>query len=151
MKKLLLIIFAVLMIIPAAAETIDLSSMTYEELVDLNTQLNTALWTHQDFEEVTVPAGVYKIGEHIPAGQWQIYPMQGSFCGIFYGTEINAAGTEVEFLDVISSAVIYSETSSVYDDGDPTYWIITLSDGYYIEFNKSVIFRKPIAPAFKFN
>lgn len=151
MRKILLVALFILMIIPATADTIDLSGMTYDELSDLNAQVNAALWAHPDFEEVIVPAGVYKIGEHIPAGTWQLFPLDGSRCYINYGTSLNASGTEVDILSTVSSEIIYSETSSVYDVGDPTYWVITLTDGYYIEFSKSVIFRKPTAPAFKFN
>lgn len=129
----------------------NLMTMSFSELIALQNEANYALWLSDEWQEVEVPAGVYKIGEHIPSGTWQIYPLEGSRFYVAYGTSLNEAGTEINFMDIVSSANIYSTTNSAYDAGDPTYWIITLSDGYYIKFNKTVIFRKPTTPKFHFN
>ena len=54
------------------ADTIDLSGMTYKELVALKDQINLAIWNSQEWQEVTVPQGVWKVGEDIPAGHWTV-------------------------------------------------------------------------------
>ena len=56
----------------AAADPIDLSGMSFDELVQLRDRLNIAIWNSQEWQEVTVPAGVWIIGQDIPAGHWSI-------------------------------------------------------------------------------
>lgn len=46
----------------ADAAQIDLSAMTYEELVALKDKINLAMWESKDWEEVTVPQGVWTVG-----------------------------------------------------------------------------------------
>lgn len=59
-----------------------ISDLTYHELVELKNQLNLAMWNSQEWQEVSVPMGTYKIGEDIPAGHWTITP--GIDHGYFY-------------------------------------------------------------------
>lgn len=56
---------------PAFAE-IDLSGLTFDELVELRNQCLTEMTKRDEWQEVTVPIGVWKIGEDIPAGHWNI-------------------------------------------------------------------------------
>lgn len=73
MRKLAAFLVAmVLMCGTAMAEEIDLSSMSYDELVALKDQINLAMWKCEEWQEVTVPQGVWKVGEDIPAGHWTI-------------------------------------------------------------------------------
>lgn len=57
--------------VPAFAE-IDLSGLTFDELVELRNQCLTEMTKRDEWQEVTVPIGVWKIGEDIPAGHWNI-------------------------------------------------------------------------------
>lgn len=73
MKKLITIILILALFMPAAAlADVDLTGMTYEELVKLKDQINLAIWNSQEWQEVTVPVGLWTIGEDIPAGHWSI-------------------------------------------------------------------------------
>lgn len=79
------------------ADTIDLSGMTYEELVSLKNRINLAIWNSQEWQEVTVPQGVWKIGRDIPAGHWTIRMIENtrtSWCGLTYCTELDETGLE---------------------------------------------------------
>ena len=53
-------------------QKIDLSGMSYEELVELKDQINLAMWDCEEWQEVTVPQGTWIVGEDIPAGHWSI-------------------------------------------------------------------------------
>ena len=56
MKKFLFsFIVLVLLITSAAADPVDLSGMSFDELVALRDQLNLAIWNSQEWQEVTVP------------------------------------------------------------------------------------------------
>lgn len=72
MKKLLVFLLALTLLSTAALAEIDLSGMTYDELLDLRAQVDQALWASDGWQEVDVPSGVYVVGEDIPAGRWTL-------------------------------------------------------------------------------
>ena len=56
----------------ASAGPVDLSGLSFDDLVSLREQLNLAIWNSQEWQEVTVPEGVWTVGQDIPAGHWSI-------------------------------------------------------------------------------
>ena len=64
----------VLVLLPVVsfADLPDISDLSYDELVQLRDQINLAMWNSEEWQEVTVPPGLWKIGEDIPAGHWTI-------------------------------------------------------------------------------
>ena len=73
MKRLICLFFA-LIVCPvfSLADLPDISGLSFDELVQLQDQINLAMWNSQEWQEVTVPPGTWKIGEDIPAGHWSI-------------------------------------------------------------------------------
>lgn len=95
MKKFFLLFLAALLIISsAAADLPDLSGLSFDELVQLRDQLNLAIWNSQDWQEVTVPAGVWQIGVDIPAGHWVIRPVPDTYISIVYCDQLNEYGKD---------------------------------------------------------
>ena len=73
MKKLITLILALALILaPAAMAEIDLSGMSFDELVALQKQVIAAIMQTDEWQEVEVPAGTYIVGDDIPAGRWTI-------------------------------------------------------------------------------
>lgn len=72
MKKALCVLLVLALVGAAAYAAIDLSGMSFEELLDLRAQVDAALWASDGWQEVIVPQGVYTVGEDIPAGKWTI-------------------------------------------------------------------------------
>lgn len=73
MKKLLIVLTVLALLCPVViAENIDLSGMSFEELIDLRAAVDAAIWASDGWQEVDVPGGVYVIGEDIPAGRWSV-------------------------------------------------------------------------------
>lgn len=71
MKKLATLILTIALILaPAAHADIDLSGMSFNELVELQEKVTAAMWASDEWQEVELPAGMYVIGDDIPAGQW---------------------------------------------------------------------------------
>ncbi len=56
----------------SAMADIDLSAMTIDELKALNQSVVSEIMTRKDFNQVKVPAGIYKVGEDIPAGTYTL-------------------------------------------------------------------------------
>ena len=74
MKKLIALLIA-LLILPLSAlagDLPDISGLSYDDLVRLKDQINLAMWNSQEWQEVTVPIGVYEIGTDIPEGHWTL-------------------------------------------------------------------------------
>ena len=100
MKKLLIALLLLSLLLPAAlAEDIDLSGLTYDQLVALKDRINKAMWECDEWQEVTVPAGVWKIGEDIPAGHWTMKVAPGStWASIDVGDALDETGKGIKFL-----------------------------------------------------
>ena len=82
----LLIAFSLLVSVAAAA---DLSSLTFEELQALREQCQMEIMTRPEWKEVTVPQGIWTIGEDIPAGTYTISPTKGSSNVLIWGAAVD--------------------------------------------------------------
>ena len=99
MKKLLSLILALVLLLPfsAFADLPDISNLTYYELVALKDQINLAMWNSQEWQEVTVPQGVWVVGEDIPIAHWTISlspSASAKWASIEYCDLLNEAGTD---------------------------------------------------------
>lgn len=73
MKKLLLVaLVACLLFSCAAADGVDLSAMSFDDLVSLRNAVTAELMARPEWQRVQVPAGRWIIGEDIPAGYYAI-------------------------------------------------------------------------------
>jgi len=119
MKKLVLLtLLLIALSVPALAE-VDLSGMSFDELVVLSDQINLAMWNSQEWQEVTVPQGVWKVGEDIPEGHWTIKPVDGVYAYVAYGNTLEANQKEVSYKskDYYRES-IYSPSCNIYDQGE---------------------------------
>lgn len=82
MKKLIAVALMLCLLIPAAvAEDIDLSKLSFSELAMLRNLCQMEMMKRDEWQSVTVPVGVWKIGEDIPAGHWNITASKDSAYG----------------------------------------------------------------------
>lgn len=94
MKKYVVVaVFVLACLWATALADVDLSGMSYEELVELEKQVEQAIWASDGWQEVTVPPGTYKIGEDIPVGKWLIKPVDGARVDFYYCAEVDEAGS----------------------------------------------------------
>ncbi len=96
MKRFILASLAAVLLFSgsAIADPVDLSGMSFDQLVALRDQLNLAIWNSQEWQEVTVPAGIYQVGVDIPAGYWHISAKEYSYTQIYYFEKLNQFGTD---------------------------------------------------------
>lgn len=65
----------VLLLVPLASMAeIDLSGLSFDELIALREKITEVLWESDEWKETVVPEGTYLIGRDIPAGHWTIKP-----------------------------------------------------------------------------
>ena len=146
MKKLLCFVIAISVALSCTLglceEKIDLSGLSYDELVALKDRINLAIWNSENWQEVTVPQGVWKVGEDIPAGTWTVrcadigrdgYMM--SECDLSWGARLREDGTQIDWRWQNDSVIIYNPNSKYYMEGYLTEYTFTVKDGDYIVIN----------------
>lgn len=171
MKRFLVLLLAVILVVPMSfaetnekpvnAKDIDLSGMPYGQLVILKNLLNKAMWESREWQEVTVPQGVWKVGEDIPAGTWTIkcadigqksYAMKE--CNFSYGQYLDDDGQSIKWRGRYDSLHIYNPNNKYYDEGQLTEYNVTLYEGDYVVidsfYNKAVFCTYTGKPSFGF-
>ena len=142
MKKLLTVILILAMILPAAAlaDLPDISGLSYDELVQLKDQINFAMWNSQEWQEVTVPAGTWKIGEDIPVGHWSITIVGHGLTSVYYCEKVDELGEPVCWGAKYVRKDLASEDFNAFNETYPHILDFDMQDGWYVYFTKDVIF-----------
>ena len=141
MKKLLAFCLIFLLSYPAFAEIIDLSGLSYDELVALKDQINIAMWQSEEWQEVAVPEGIWEIGKDIPAGHWTITVKGKGSATITYGNRLDRTGKQISYdSSVFYYKIVNGPQNWSFHDGDTNYIDLDLIDGYYIELSGGVVF-----------
>ena len=142
MKKLFaLILVLILAAGTAAADLPDLSGLSFDELVALRDQLNLAMWSSQEWQEVSVPVGVWEVGKDIPAGHWTIYPKEGSMTQIHYGEALDDTGKEIAPNCTRYDPLIADGNSNWKDTVDCRFVDIEMKEGWFLVTEKAVIIK----------
>lgn len=146
MKKIIAILTALLIFPVCCIAEIDLTGMTYDELVALKDQINLAIWNSEEWQEVEVPYGVWEVGVDIPAGKWTVKPVEGTRANIHWGSRLNASGTDVDYQsskDIYELERIYHKNYRSYEPGDPTEVTWDLQDGQFFVVTEGIVIFSP--------
>ena len=148
MRKLttILLVFLLLTLsISIGFADVDLSGMSFDELVALKDKINLAIWNSQEWQEVTVPQGVWRIGVDIPAGHWTIRMVEEgwtSWCGLTYCSELDETGLKGKK----SGTYHYQQLSRPGKDYPaPEQIDIELKDGMYLVITESDVVFTPFS------
>lgn len=138
----------------AAAEGIDLTGLSFDDLAALRDRCQLEMMQREEWQEVDVPPGVYTVGKEIPAGTWTIYSRYGYGTNISFGEKLNAAGQEIEYSLFGRQAheLVYNPKNSNYQEGRITQWTVNFITGDYvvISTNTATFIPGASAPSFKF-
>lgn len=141
MKKLFCILFVITLIFASASAEIDLSGMSLDELVALKDQINLAMWKCEEWQEVTVPEGVWLVGYEIPEGHWTVkVPSSSMFSHIKYCTSLDNTGKDFAPFSLLGSALVYAEDYMFFDKDAIDEYSFVVRDGQYIILSAPVIF-----------
>ena len=117
MKRIAAFVSAILLLFSYALADINLSSMTLEELIALKQQIGLEILSRPEIKSVTVPIGVWKVGEDIPEGHWNISTAKGygyDWSRITYCSNVDETGKN----PVRSSKSIYYSSQVTYPGSD---------------------------------
>ena len=142
MKKLIALLLFIILAVPAIAlaDLPDISGLNYKELVQLKEQINLAIWNSQEWQEVTVPEGTYKIGESIPAGHWTLRVAGHGCFYIYYFDKPDATGKKFGYGSQRINQQIASEDFHAFEQEYCTEYDIEMKDGWYIYLGGKTIF-----------
>ena len=128
----------------AASADVDLSGMSYDELVALKDRINMAIWESGEWQEVTVPQGVWVVGEDIPAGKWTVLAPEGKYNYVKWGSNLDDSGTKLKTFD--GNEMIYSPSYKKFDPlEDRSQLDIELFDGMYFYVDDGTAIFTPYA------
>ena len=137
MKKMIcaILTLAIFLAVTAAAfaDGVDLSSLTWEELLELKAAITLEQWSRDEWEEVEVPRGVWVVGEDIPAGKWTITCKTGYSTRVKWGKYLDKSQNDVDyFKDFGDAETVYNPDWDSYRHGDVTQYTFEPPEGYYI-------------------
>lgn len=137
MKKLIASVCALVltlaMAVPAAALDIDLSGLSWQELIDLRAAIMKEQLSRDEWQEVEVPQGLWKVGEDIPAGKWTIRCTMGRSTHIYVGDKLEKNNTAVDLTGSTAGVwkFVYRETEA----GEMHEFSIDLIEGTYVQID----------------
>lgn len=153
MKKLFALALALLILLSssALADLPDISGLSLDELLRLRELVDTAIMNSSDYQEISLPAGLWTVGVDFPAGTWLITPLDDQYMALWYGDVLNESGTDAGYgWDIVNG---YNDGLSTKKDkngewknpNDPHFVTITMKDGWYLKIGGSVVLT-PAAP-----
>ena len=150
MKKIISLLIVSVLLIPCAfADSIDISSLSFSELMTLRHRCQLAMMESEEYQEVTVPQGLWEVGVDIPVGKWIVKCADTARdrlflgeCHISWGTgKPNSEGI-FEYDNRKGRASVYNPNNDNYDEGEVTEIIIEVEIGDFIyidsSYNKAV-------------
>lgn len=143
MKKLITVALILALLLPVAscADLPDISGLTFDELVALKDKINLAMWNSQEWQEVSVPPGLWRIGEDIPAGHWTMSfgPWHG-YTTIWYFEQPNEFGKPFAPLTKYTNWSIASDDFHAFDQEYINSVNVNMQDGWYYYCETTIIF-----------
>ena len=134
------------------AET-DLTGLTFQELSDLRDRCQMEMMNTGEWQEVTVPPGVYQVGKHIPAGTWRVICRVRNNSLIMWGDKLDGNGHKVTYdgTDRYDIERVYNPNGKYFEKGSVTEYTFTVRDGEWIIIDDTdMVFTPPVTPSFSF-
>ena len=136
-------VLLVLVFLPivSLADLPDLSGLSYDELVQLRDQINIAIWNSAEWQEVSVPPGLWKIGDDIPAGHWTIRPgINHGYFYVWYFEKPNEFNKPFATLTKHTSQALATEDFHAFDEEYIHSIDFDMQEGWYFYSEHTVIF-----------
>ncbi len=147
---LLLVVFVLFSLTYAATVAdLDLKALSFDELVALRDQVMDEMLTREEWNEVSVPAGVYEIGVDIPEGRWTITADPNGYFMVQLGKGINETYTDFSG-DLADYKTLVGTNSFAYDSSSTTSVTWNLSKGYFVILDGPTTWTKAVRPSLGF-
>ena len=137
MKKIisLFLVFVILSMPAALAEEIDVKKYSYKQLELIEKAIRHEMMTRPEWKRVTVPVGIWKVGDDIPAGTYSIRATPEGITSVILWRRAQD--------DYSSNGLILCE-SVIFDDTDLIGKVI-FEEGNVLEISGSPVYLCPPA------
>ena len=138
MKRIVSLFLALILVCMAAAcaaESIDLSGLSFDELMSLRQALDAEIMSRPEWKEVAVPAGTWVVGKDIPAGSYCIKSEKGY---------VNVTVWRKVKDDYSNNGLVYNELIKP----ESPLGKIELEDGFILDLGRPVVFTPPMSLGF---
>lgn len=143
MKRIVALLLVLFLFAPVAFAEISLEGLTYAELVALKDRINLAIWKSDEWQEITVPQGVWKVGEDIPAGIWTVKCAESwLYAFVCWGEYLTENGERISGKGRNSYRGVYNPNHKYYSEGDGAieYTFEVYAGEYIVIIDGSVVF-----------
>lgn len=86
-KSFMLFALVLFIVLPSVSCAVNLSKMSFDDLIDLRGQIELELMNRKNWQEVLVQEGIYEVGVDIPAGHYTILAADGTMTHVKYGNK----------------------------------------------------------------
>ena len=140
MKRFFCLLFVLLLLpVISLSDLPDISGLSFDELVQLRDQIQFAMWNSEQWQEVTVPAGTWKIGEDIPVGHWSIKMSGHGYTIVWYCEKVDKLGQPVCFGAQYIHKDVASEDFQAFDEEYAHVIDFDMEEGWFLYFTDPVI------------
>lgn len=137
MKRVVMLVLALVLVGAVALAEVDLSGMSYEEMVELRDQLDKAIWASDGWQYVQVPGGDYDVGVDIPAGRWTLVGVDSySSFEVYVSRDLK----DNYSYDALFESLKLNQ-----------HYNITLEDGQYIVISGTIAFQPYLGAGLRFH
>lgn len=137
----ILLVVALLGATTQVSAEIDLSELSFDDLIQLRQDVNDALFTSPEWESVTVPQGVYQVGVDIPACHWTLNAVENDYTAVYYCEKLDEHG--LMYGRGYCASYVLSNTPAKGNIGID----IDMEEGMYIIIERSVAVFTPYTGA----
>lgn len=124
----------------------DLDGLSYSNLIDLKEQINLAMWQCEEWQEVTVPQGLWEVGKDIPEGHWTVRCATDAYAEVYYGDTIAPDGKSLKITTRFVHEEVVSPEFRTYEEGkDLVDFSFEVRKGDYIVIDRSSVIFTPFS------
>lgn len=115
-KSFMLFALALFIVLPSVSCAVNLSKMSFYDLIDLRGQIELELMNRKNWQEVLVQEGIYEVGVDIPAGHWTIMAKDGLLTHVKYGNRKKTSEADIDVRSInFRDEYLYSPNASNFD------------------------------------
>lgn len=137
MKKIFALVLALILLVPAAAVTadddLDMKKYSYSQLEVIYRMIAHEMMTRPEWKRVTIPVGIWTVGEDIPAGAYSFRATPDGVSNVILWREKKGDYSNNGL--IISECVIFDESDLIGK--------VYLEDGNVLEISGSPVYLCP--------
>lgn len=134
-------------IVTGISATLEKNETLYTALVAIRNTIQRHIWDTDEWQEVTVPQGVWIVGEDIPSGTWTAKCAGKAYCTVIsWGEQLTENGESIRFDGRYSYYnAVYNPNNVLFTEGLGTEYTFSVQKGDYVVIDSGAAIFMPYA------